>query len=106
MTSGKSFLHLPVLLLVEGLCTCRKKTGFKHAHLFLYKNDVHTCTFFYGALNTEEYLIAGYVMMVAIVLDKAPRRKAVKADNITGELSLPAKGFCVRSLKIRPFSCS
>ena len=33
------------------------------------------------------YLIAGYVTTVAIVLDKAPNRKADKADNTTGEPS-------------------
>ena len=44
-------------------------------------------------LNTDSYLIAGYVMMVAIVLEKAPRRKADKADNTTGEVSLRTEAF-------------
>ena len=44
-------------------------------------------------LNTDRYLIAGYVMMVAIVLEKAPRRKADKADNTTGEVSLRTEAF-------------
>ena len=57
-------------------------------------------------LNTDRYLIAGYVMMVAIVLEKAPRRKADKADNTTGEVSLRTDAFCACILNIRPLTCS
>jgi hypothetical protein len=77
-----------------------------HAFVSAPKKDANRYTFLCASRNADRYLIAGYVMMVAIVLDKAPRRKAVKADNTTGEESPLAEVLCLCSLKIRPFSCS